>query len=192
MKKLSIACSLLVCSLLVGHALVSESLAAPEKEVKSDSRCAVCGMFVAKYPNWLTQIRHADGTLLFFDGAKDMLAYYFSPEQYGTHTRDSIKEMWVRDYYTLQWLDGRKAYYVTGSDVTGPMGHEFVPFSSREAAAAFRKDHQGEKIWTLEEITPSKVNAMRSGHMMKMNGHHPGGSPEEGHQMNGGQMMHHQ
>jgi copper chaperone NosL len=148
------------------------------EEVKPEDRCAVCGMFVAKYPNWLSRIQHADGTILWFDGAKDMLAYYFNPGQFGPHSSESILDIRVKDYYSLAWTPARQAFFVTGSDVSGPMGHEFIPFSSREAAASFLKDHRGKKVWTFGEITATDVEALRSGHMMKNKkhgGHQPGG-----------------
>jgi copper chaperone NosL len=163
---------LVTVSLLLFHSGV---LAAPGEEAKSSDRCAVCGMFVAKYPNWLVQISHADGKVQWFDGAKDMLAYYFDPGRFGSHSVDLIEEIWVKDYYSMGWTDGRQAYYVTGSGVHGPMGHEFVPFSSREAAENFLKDHHGDKVWSFIEITAEKVESLRAGQKMKMKGAHEGG-----------------
>ena len=37
--------------------------------------CPVCGMFVAKYPEWIATIVFGDGTAVHFDGAKDMFKY---------------------------------------------------------------------------------------------------------------------
>ena len=34
-------------------------------------------------------------------------------------------------------IDGKKAFYVIRSDIYGPMGHEFIPFSSKEDAQTF-------------------------------------------------------
>jgi copper chaperone NosL len=163
-------------------------LSAQTEEAKPDDRCAVCGMFVAKYPNWLSRIRHADGNIMWFDGAKDMLAYYFNPGQFGSHSPESIRDIWVKDYYSLAWTPAGQAFFVTGSDVRGPMGHEFIPFSSREAADSFLKDHRGEKVWTFEEITAADVEALRSGHMMKKNQH--GGHQTGDDHHHGRQMMH--
>ncbi len=140
----------------------------PDATVTPKSRCAVCGMFVAKYKNWLTGIQLADGTEKYFDGVKDMMAFYFSPEKYGVSGRDQIKKIQVRDYYTMQWIDGRKAFYVVGSDVMGPMGKELIPFASRDAAETFLKDHKGHKVLTFDEITDDLVQSMRSGMKMKM------------------------
>ena len=141
--------------------------AAPEKEIGTDARCAICGMFVAKYDNWIVQLRFADDKVMFFDGVKDMLVFYFDPQKYSGMSQADIKEIWVKDYYSLQWMDGRKALYVIGSDVYGPMGKEFISFSSREAADNFLKDHLGKKVLTLDEITDELVQSMRSGSKMR-------------------------
>ena len=141
-------------------------LAQPAKEVAPQERCPVCGMFVAKYPNWLTQVRLSNGTVKFFDGVKDMMAFTLNPASFGVPGQ-AAKELWVKDYYTLAWLDGRSAWYVLGSDVYGPMGHEFIPFGSAAAAENFRKDHKGTKVIRFDEITEPLVQSMRHGQKMR-------------------------
>ncbi|MEW6519476.1 MAG: nitrous oxide reductase accessory protein NosL [Thermodesulfobacteriota bacterium] len=143
--------------------------AQPLEKIDNTARCAVCGMFVAKYPNWVTQIRDSAGNVRLFDGFKDLLAYYFDPGAFGGDSKLTAEEIWVKDYYTLAWLDGRKAYYVVGSDVYGPMGEEFVPFQDKSAAESFLKDHHGQKLLSFPDITREMVDAMRSHH--KMQGH---------------------
>jgi nitrous oxide reductase accessory protein NosL len=159
---------LLTC-LLVVAALppMMPQAAAPPDTVEASTRCPVCGMFVAKYPLWVTRIEHTDGTIKTFDGVKDMMTYFFNPEHFGPSSRESIEKIWVKDYYTLEWLDGRQAYYVTGSDTYGPMGHEFIPFASKEAAESFRQDHHGEKVLSFAEISEPLVEALRAGQKMK-------------------------
>lgn len=143
------------------------AFAAPVEKISADSRCQVCGMFVAKFPNWVTQIHGTDGQVTFFDGVKDLMVFYFNSDKYGVKA-EAIKDIWVKDYYTMAWLDGRKAYYVVGSDVHGPMGHEFIPFADQKAAQSFLKDHHGEAILAFDEITSEKVESMRMGMKMKM------------------------
>lgn len=150
--------------LLLFHAAPIQ--AAPQDEVAGDTRCPVCGMFVAKYENWLAQIRLADGEVLFFDGVKDLLVFHFHPEKYGKAAGSDIREIWVKDYYTLSWIDGRQAFYVIGSDVYGPMGKEFIPFASRDAAENFKQDHKGEKILLFDEVTDDLVQSLRAGARM--------------------------
>lgn len=143
---------------------------APVEKVPGDARCAICGMFVAKYENWIVQVHLADDSVMFFDGVKDMLVYYFNPEQYSSATQEEISEIWVKDYYSLKWLDGRKAFYVVGSDVYGPMGKEFIPFTSKEAADNFFEDHKGKKILLFDAITDELVQSMRVGSKMRHGG----------------------
>lgn len=144
------------------------ALAAPVavEEIGAGERCSVCGMFVAKHSNWVTQLHYAGGKTYFFDGMKDLLAFNFNPEKFGGSADPATAEIWARDYYTLEWIDARKAHFVVGSSVTGPMGHELIPFAGAEAAENFRKDHQGKEVLTFEAITAERVEMMRAGHKM--------------------------
>ncbi len=131
-------------------------------------RCTVCGMFVAKYPNWLAQV-HYDNLeqTQFFDGVKDMMVFYFNPERYGGKSRETIRDIYVKDYYSLDWLSAKEAFYVVGSDVYGPMGHELIPFAAREAAESFSKDHHGKEILIFDNITPELIESLRAGQRMR-------------------------
>ena len=139
----------------------------PLDNIKDDSRCPVCGMFVAKYDVWITQIRYDEDTVFSFDGVKDMMAYYHSPASFGGRESKDIKEIWVKDYYSLKWVDARRAFFVVGSDVNGPMGHEFVPFAGKAAADAFLADHHGRQVMAFEDITAEEVEKLRVGNKMK-------------------------
>ena len=140
--------------------------AAPDNEVKPETRCSICGMFVAKYEGWISQIRFADNSTFFFDGMKDLMVFYHNPAKYSKKNTKDIKEIWTKDYYSQQWIDGFTAYYVIGSDVYGPMGKEFIPFAKRAAAENFVVDHKGEKIIVFQDITDELVQSLRS--KMKM------------------------
>lgn len=148
--------------------IVRGSYAEPQHPVDKDEKCPVCGMFVAKYDQWLTQIVVDDQRPLVFDGVKDMMAYYFNSEQYGGVGDLSAAEIWVRNYYTLDYIDGRKAHYVVGSDVLGPMGDELIPFATIREAENFKKDHNGAAILPFDEIEAELIMGMKKKHMMKM------------------------
>lgn len=136
------------------------------KAIDKDTRCAVCGMFVSKYQNWIASSTMSDGKSEYFDGVKDMMAFYFDPQKYGAKAGSSVIDMSVIDYYTLTPIDAKKAFYVIGSDVAGPMGPEFIPFATKAAADSFRKDHHGKEVLTFQGITPEMVESMRSGQRM--------------------------
>ncbi len=147
--------------------LISTAAAAPLDKVKPDTRCPVCGMFVAKYDVWITQIRYDDSIVFSFDGVKDMMAYYHNPAAYNGQAQAKISEIWAKDYYSLKWLDARQAFFVVGSDVHGPMGHELIPFSSKTAAESFLTDHHGQQILVFDEITVEIIERLRVGNRMK-------------------------
>jgi copper chaperone NosL len=138
----------------------AEGAGEARKPTKQD-KCPVCGMFVYKYPDWLGQIHFTDGSVVFFDGAKDLFKYYLDLKQYkpGKKTSD-IAAIHVTEYYDLKPIDARKAWYVMGSDVYGPMGHELIPFAVEEDAKAFKKDHIGKKIVRFEEVTPKLIGGL--------------------------------
>ncbi len=127
--------------------------AAPAPGAKD--KCPVCGMFVAPYPGWTGVVVLKDRSALFFDGPKDLFTYCNNVATYSPgRSRSDIAAVWVKDYYTLAAIDGRKAVYVIGSDVNGPMGRELVPFAKEADAATFLNDHKGKKILRFEDINP--------------------------------------
>jgi copper chaperone NosL len=125
----------------------------PAKPTSKD-KCPVCGMFVAKYPDFLAQIIYRDGSRVYFDGAKDMFKYYFDIQKYHPSRKQSgIKALYVTDYYNLSPMNGYEATYVVGSDVYGPMGRELVPFEKVEDATEFMKDHKGKALLKFKDVT---------------------------------------
>ena len=126
--------------------------------------CPVCGMLVSKYPNWVAVVTWKDGHVHFFDGAKDMFKFLHDLKKYAPgHRREDIAGIHVTDFYNLERIDARKAYFVLGSDVLGPMGHEFVPLASLVDANDFLKDHKGVKIVDFSQVTIELTLALDSG-----------------------------
>jgi nitrous oxide reductase accessory protein NosL len=112
-------------------------------------------MFVSKYPKWAAMMT-IGGKTYYFDGVKDMMKYYIFDGDF-PYARQAIEAMLVTDYYTLEAFDAKHAYYVSGSDVYGPMGHELIPFKTLESAQTFKREHHGKKILRFEEITDTTV-----------------------------------
>ena len=118
-----------------------------------NDKCPVCGMFVVKYPDWIAAVTFADGSRVFFDGVKDMLKFYFNPGKYNPQKSvTDILAIHVTDYYRLEPIDGRKAFYVVGSDVYGPMGKELIAFEKEAEAREFMKDHKGKTVLPFDQI----------------------------------------
>jgi nitrous oxide reductase accessory protein NosL len=145
-----------------GQAIASGKIAVPKPE--QASVCPVCGMFVAKYPEWVAVVVYKDGHAHFFDGAKDLMKYLIEPARYAPgHRKEDIATIAVTDYYNVEPIDAREAYYVIGSDVLGPMGHELVPLASQTEAEEFLKDHSGSTIIRFGAVTPDLLDRLDKG-----------------------------
>jgi len=114
--------------------------------------CAHCGMPSLDYPQW-----HAEAVT---SAGKEL--HFCSPRCFFIHFQDkslnlTAKEAQVTDYYTTQKVDAFSAYYVAGSNRTGPMGWDVVPFAQESDAEAFKKDYKGKQILRYEAISPELI-----------------------------------
>jgi copper chaperone NosL len=136
-------------------------LAQEPAQPEAKDRCATCGMLVAPYPNWIAAVVFKDGSHNFFDGPKDLFNFIFDLQKYrpGASLTD-IEEVQVTEYYTVQRYDARDVFFVTGSDVLGPMGRELVPIAGDENLKTFIQDHGHEKVLRFDGITLSPVEPL--------------------------------
>ncbi len=152
LKRYEITPLILVLSLLVSSTVHSEVLDLVKPGVKDT--CPVCGMFVAKYPEWVATVVYKSQHAHHFDGVKDLFKYLQDlPRWAPGHALENIVSIGVTEYYSLSLIDARKAYYVIGSDVLGPMGHELIPLETMEDAKEFLADHQGTKILQFDQVS---------------------------------------
>jgi len=126
--------------------------------------CPVCGMFVAPYPYWIATVLWRDGKAVHFDGAKDFFKYLQDLKKYEpSRALAEINAMGVTDYYATGRIDAAQAYYVIGSDVLGPMGHELVPHDTQAEAKEFLADHKGKRVLRFAEVTPAMLLGLDGG-----------------------------
>ncbi len=126
-----------------------------EIDVPEGAKCPVCGMFVSKYPKWAAEMV-VNGTTHYFDGVKDMMKYYIFDGDF-PYDRSKIQKMLVTDFYTLEAIPAKEAYYVIGSKLYGPMGNELIPFKTEKEAKDFIADHGGDRIVRFKQITGKMV-----------------------------------
>jgi len=142
-------------------ALWGSAFAAEPAKPSPGDKCPVCGMFVAKYPDFLARVEFKDGSYAVFDGPKDMFKYLLNLPKYNPAKKNAdIESVFVTDYYSLRMVDGRKAFYIVGSNVTGPMGLELIPFEKAEEAAEFMTDHAGKSRVLFNEITGDTLKGL--------------------------------
>lgn len=156
MKNLLVA---LLLILVLPAAVLAESGIAIKPTAKD--KCPVCGMFVAKYPDFIAVISFNDGSYVAFDGPKDMFKYVLQMEKYEPARRNKhIRFASVTEYYSMGPVDAFSSYYVVGSDVYGPMGKELIPFDQEAKAQEFLKDHKGQSILRFREVSFSLLKGL--------------------------------
>jgi copper chaperone NosL len=144
------------------HPLWAEPVVTPDPTPRDT--CPVCGMFVAKYPSWIATVVYKDGHAHQFDGPKDLFKYLLNLSKWASgHRREEITTIGVTDYYSLTRIDARRAWYVIGSDVLGPMGHELVPLENHQDAESFKDDHAGQRILGFDEVTTDLLDRLDAG-----------------------------
>jgi nitrous oxide reductase accessory protein NosL len=151
-------------ALLLGLALAGPAAALDVPGPGERDTCPVCGMFVARYPDWIATVLYRDGHAHHFDGAKDLYKYLLDlPRWAPGHRAEDIAAIGVTEYYGVTRIDAREAWYVIGSDTLGPMGHELVPVATRAEAEEFLKDHKGARILRHGEVTPELLRDLDAG-----------------------------
>lgn len=149
--------------LLLGGGLTQSTTLDCPQPVANDT-CPVCGMFVAKYRDWVASVTYRDGHAHFFDGAKDLFKYLLDlPRWAPGHRTEEIANIRVTDYYGLSCMDARESRYLIGSDVLGPMGHELIPLADEASARDFLKDHGGQRVLGFDEVTQGILEGLDRG-----------------------------
>ena len=124
-------------------------------------RCAVCGMPVSMFPDWISRIQFKDGTSATFDGPKDMFKYYLDVQKYNPQkSQADIMAIFVKDYYSKESINAFDAFYVIWSDVLGPMGHQFIPFEKEADAKKFINEHKGKEIVRFKDVNLKVITSL--------------------------------
>jgi len=131
--------------------------------------CAACGMYPYRYPQWQSQVVFTDGTVAAFDGCKCMFRFLLNMQKFAPERKvEQVTTVWVKDFKTGTWLDGKTAHYVIDSKEMGPMGKELIPFATRAAAEEFQKANGG-AIETYANISMATIKPLMGGMHMQMN-----------------------
>jgi copper chaperone NosL len=132
-----------------------EEVAKP-KPIELDRRhiCRVCGMIIVDFPGPKAQIHYRNGRIDTFCSVLEMMTFYLQPDRphgiVAIYVNDMSKADWKHP--VNHWLDAEKSLYVHGSDMSGPMGEEIIPFPDVPSAEEFTRSHGG-RITRFNEIT---------------------------------------
>ena len=94
--------------------------------------------------------------------------YLHFPDKTGKALKP-VAGIYFKDYLKHGWLEAEKAYFVTGSDIRGPMGIQFLPVDSQQAAEELKKKANGNDIIHFTKINRQYlINAAKAGQLHKM------------------------
>jgi len=157
----------LLCMVLVFNANAKEQPA--PQSIPPEASCAACGMHPHQYPAWQSQVIFSDGVMASFDGCKCMFRFLLNMQKFTTeHTPDQVAAIWVKDFSSGSWIDGKTAHYVINSTEMGPMGKELIPFATKAAADEFQKK-KGGTLEIYQNINMETIKPLMGGGMhMKM------------------------
>ena len=137
-------------------------------KIEPHKECPLCGMYPARYPQFNCQIVFKDGSYEAFDSAVGLLVYLHFPDKTGIKLKP-VAGIYFKDYLKQSWLEADKAFFVTGSDIRGPMGVQFLPVDSQQAAEEIKKQANGKDIIHFKMITRQYlINAAKTGQLHKM------------------------
>ncbi len=139
-------------SLLGIFALMVIAFAQP-KDPPRGTRCVVCGMDVNMMPKFTSQIKLKNGKYLYTESPKHAIQYYLK-------NKDRVAEIWVKDFATGKWINGKRAYYVAIDE--GPMGPDIVAFKSLVKAKKFAK---GKKVFRFKDMDSEFLMHLDMGHI---------------------------
>lgn len=155
--------ALLACLLLAdpfGAALAGEPLAGrhglyPDGRLRISAadRCPVCAMLPIRYPRFAAAIELRDGRTYYFCSPGCMLKAWLHPDIFLGTDPPRLKRPIALEYLSGEALDARAVFWVSGSDVVGPMGPALVPLKNETHLEAFRRRHGAEHIFRLDELT---------------------------------------
>jgi copper chaperone NosL len=127
--------------------------------------CPVCNMKAGSGALGYGAVVFKDGKVVGFDGPGDMFRYFLDPAKYKFDPAH-ITHLYVTEYGSPKLLDAKTAFFVVGSDFTGPMGPDAAPFATKEAAEKFKTEHQGRAVVAFSEIQLSDLASKKK--MLKM------------------------
>lgn len=104
-------------------------------------------MLSSNYPKWRTRIFFKGGAISSFDSPTDMFRFLGDMAQYDSkHTEADVTQIHVTDYVQRRWIEARRAFYVSGSTASGPMGDDLPAFENKANAEFFARSAGGKVL----------------------------------------------
>ncbi len=125
--------------LLLSFLITSCSKEIKPEEIEPHDVCYLCKMAISQL-EFATEIVTPDGEVYKFDDIGCMIEF--------SNTRELPKGsvMFVRDFYTKEWVKIENALFVKSEKIQTPMNYFVVTFKTRETLERFMKEYGGEEF----------------------------------------------
>lgn len=146
--------------IFLGIILASSLLFSYEMDYDKNTSCLVRHVKVYKDPQWVSKVELKNGKKVFFSSPKSMFEFYFTPGKWfdvGVKSEDDFKDILVTDFATLKPVKAKGAFFIYGTNVTGPAGDDLIPFDSYAAAEKFSKEHNGKRILGFRDVSDALI-----------------------------------
>ncbi|MEJ2689963.1 MAG: nitrous oxide reductase accessory protein NosL, partial [Deltaproteobacteria bacterium] len=162
-----LAMLLLACCLFVPG-----NLARATEQVESPRSCQQCGMDRAAYAYSRVLLTYDDGTTV------GLCSIHCVVEDMLQHAAKKLTSFMVADYGTRKLIDGQKAFWVLGGDVSGVMTtYPEWAFALKKDASKFMTEHGGE-LASDEQALQAARKGHEGGVGMAPHQHGPAGQME--------------
>jgi len=120
-------------------------------KIESHKECPLCGMYPARYPQFNCQIVFKDGSYEAFDSAVGLLIYLLFPDNTEIKPQP-VDRIYFKDFLKQSWLEADNTFFVSGSEILGPMGVEFLAVDSKQSADDLKRQEKGIDIIHFKKI----------------------------------------
>lgn len=124
---------------LLSFLVLSCSKEIKPEEIEPHDICYLCKMAISQL-EFATEIVTPDGEVYKFDDIGCMIEF----EKMNKLPEGSV--MFVRDFYTKEWVKIEDALFVKSEKIQTPMNYFIVTFKTRESLERFMKEYGGEEF----------------------------------------------
>lgn len=117
---------------------------APVDIEASKEECVYCKMKIMDL-KFNTQVQTSKGRIYHFDSIECLINWLNENQDI------EIKNAWVKDYLTGEWVEYKKALYFVSQDLPSPMGAYLSSFKDENSIQKIQKEKQG-KVLKYEEL----------------------------------------
>ena len=118
----------------------------PVKIYYGEDICERCKMIISE-KDFAAQYQTSPGKTVKFDDLGCMFHYMHSEE------KAQIEAVYVMDYDSKQWIDGKDAYYIWTENISTPMGQGVIALKDSKKAKELSNKEKGEYLGGLQDAS---------------------------------------